>query len=114
MIAHLSRGEALVDVLVVGDRVHELVVGRSLGTLDQALELLATVERGPPLRAETLLRGLEPHLALLSTVLVISKAAGEERSLLERSIRDRGAACTSIIVDDALAAAIRKGEPVAW
>lgn len=114
VLAHLSRGEALVDVLVVGDRVHELVLGRSLGYLDQALELLASVQRGPPLRASALLRRLDPHLALLSMVFVISKAAGEERSALERSIRDRGAVCTSITVDDALAAAIRKGEPIAW
>src|SRR5690606_26014556 len=63
VIAHLSRGEALVDVLVVGDRVHELLVGRSLGYLDQALELLATVERGPRFRADDLLRQLHPHLA---------------------------------------------------
>ncbi len=114
VIAHLSRGEALVDVLVVGDRVHELVVGRSLGTLDQALELLATVERGPPLRAGALLRRLEPHLPLLSTVFVLSKATGEERTLLERSIRDRGPVCTSITIDDALAAAVARREAVSW
>jgi uncharacterized protein (DUF58 family) len=114
VIAFLSRGEALVDVLVVGDRIHELVLGRSLGYLDQALELLATVERGPKLRATELLRRLDPHLALLSTVFVINASLDEERSILERSIKGRGAACTSITVDDALVEAIKKREALAW
>lgn len=114
VIAFLSRGEALVDVLVVGDRIHELVLGRSLGYLDQALELLATVERGPRLQAGELLRRLDPHLAQLSTVFVINVSADEERRILERSIKGRGAACTSITVDDALVAAIKNREPLAW
>lgn len=114
VIAFLSGGEALVDVLVVGDRVHELVLGRSLGYLDQALELLATVERGPKLKATELLRRLDPHLALLSTVFVINASSDPERSVLERSIRDRGAACTSITIDDTILTAIQKREPLAW
>lgn len=114
VIAHLSRGEALVDVLVVGDRVHELILGRSLGYLDQALELLATVERGPKLRAGDLLRRIDPHLAKLSTVFVITTGTDAERHLLVRAIENRGALCSSITVDETLAKAIRKGEPVAW
>ena len=114
VIAHLSRGEALVDVIVVGDRVHEMLLGRSLGYLDQALELLATVERGPKLRAVDLLRRIDAHLAKLSTVFVITTANDTERNLLVRSIENRGAVCSSITVDESLAKAIRKGEPVAW
>lgn len=114
VIAFLSRGEALVDVLVVGDRVHELLLGRSLGYLDQALELLATVERGPKLNAAQLLRRLDPHLAQLSTVFVINTSSDAERDILERSIRGRGAACTSMTVDDTIMEAIRKKEALAW
>lgn len=69
VIAHLSRGEALVDVLVVGDAVHELLVGRSLGTLDQALELLATASS-----ATTALPALARGGAML--VLVVSVLIG--------------------------------------
>src|SRR6185437_10313511 len=43
-VAFLSRGEALIDLLVVGERVHDLTIGRHLGFLDQALDLLACVE----------------------------------------------------------------------
>jgi uncharacterized protein (DUF58 family) len=116
VIAHLSRGEALIDVLVVGDIVHELTVGRSLGRLDQALELLAAVERGPKLDASRLVTRLEPHLAQLSAVFAIlpAGAADSEQKLLERKLRDHGLTCTSLVVDGELARAIGAKEPVAW
>ncbi|MCW5837182.1 MAG: DUF58 domain-containing protein [Labilithrix sp.] len=116
VIAHLSRGEALIDVLVVGEAVHDLTVGRSLGWLDQALELLAAVEAGPELDARRLVARLEPHLAQLSTVIAIvpSAPAGSEQERLERELRDRGLVCAALVVDDRLAAAIRGGEALAW
>jgi uncharacterized protein (DUF58 family) len=115
VIAHLSHGEALIDVLVVGDAVHELTLGRSLGRLDQALELLASVERGPPLDATKLGARLEPHLAQLSSVVVLTTgAARDEQKLLERKLRDHGLTSTAIAVDEGLAKAIREREPLAW
>ena len=116
VVGHLSRGEALIDVLVVGDEVHPLTVGRSLGRLDQALELLAAVERSPKLDAETLVRRLEPHLAQLSAVFAIlpETTDEEEGRLLERKLRAHGLAYTPLVVDRALAKAIRAREPLAW
>ena len=114
VIAHLSRGEALVDVLVVGDAVHELTLGRSLGTLDQALELLATVERGPSLSAPQLLGRLEPYLGRLSTVVVIALAEGAERTALQRGITGRGIACTTLLVDAELTKKIGERTELAW
>jgi uncharacterized protein (DUF58 family) len=114
VIAHLSRGEALVDVLVVGDKVHELTVGRSLGYLDQALDMLATVERGPKLRAAELMRRLEPHLDRLSSVVVIALAEGEERKAVQHGIEGRGIVCSTIVVNDALVRAIQAKEALAW
>jgi uncharacterized protein (DUF58 family) len=113
IIAHLARGEALVDVLVVGDRVHELTLGRSLGYLDQALDMLATVERGPPLRAEDVSRRLRPYLDRLSSVVVISLAGGE-RMMVEKTIEARGVRCTTIVLDDTLLRAIANREALSW
>lgn len=116
VVAHLSRGEALIDVLVVGYVIHELTLGRSLGRLEQALELLAEVEAGPMLEAERLTRRLDPHLALLSTVIVIipdGEVSAEQRAL-ERKLRDRGLACTLLLVDETVRRAIRSREPLAW
>jgi uncharacterized protein (DUF58 family) len=112
VVARLSRGEALIDVLVVGDEVHELTLGRSLGWLDQALELLASVERGPPLDAARLVHRLEPHLARLSAVVAIVAGDGEalEQADLERRIRDHGVACTRIVVDAKLARSVQAKE----
>jgi uncharacterized protein (DUF58 family) len=114
VVAHLSHGEALVDVLVVGDSVHELTLGRSLGTLDQALELLATVERGPPLSAPQLLGRLQPYVDRLSAVVLIAVAHGAERTALERGITARGITCTTLLVDDELAAKIRDKRELSW
>jgi uncharacterized protein (DUF58 family) len=114
VIAHLSRGEALVDVLVVGDKVHELTVGRSLGYLDQALDMLATVERGPKLRAADLLRRLEPHLDRLSSVVVIALEESEEQKAVQRSIEGRGIVCSTIKVDAELVRALSAKEALSW
>jgi uncharacterized protein (DUF58 family) len=114
VIAHLSRGEALVDVLVVGDKVHELTVGRSLGYLDQALDMLATVERGPKLRAADLLRRLEPHLDRLSSVVVIALEEGEEQKAVQRGIEGRGIVCSTIEVDAELVRALKAKEALSW
>jgi uncharacterized protein (DUF58 family) len=121
VVAHLSRGEALIDVLVVGDVIHELTVGRSLGRLDQALELLSAVERTAKLDAARLVTRLEPHLAQLSAVFVILPTSGKgdtstesEQKLLERKLDAHGLACTPLLVDDELARAIRAKEPLSW
>ena len=114
VIARLCRGEALIDVLVVGDVIHELTVGRSLGHLDQALELLAAVEQGPPLRASSLMKELEPHLAQISAVFAIVSPDAAEKHRLEERLRERGLACTTIVVDDRLAGAVASKEALSW
>jgi uncharacterized protein (DUF58 family) len=115
VIAHLSRGEALIDVLVVGDTVHELTLGRSLGCLDQALELLSSVERGPVLDASKLVTRLEPHLAQLSSVIaILAGAASTEHRRLEEKLRAHGLTCTLLVVDDKVAKAIAQGEALSW
>jgi uncharacterized protein (DUF58 family) len=96
IVAHLSRGEALIDLLVVGDRVHELTLGRSLGSLEQALDLLACVEPGPQVDDDALVRRLAPHLSRLSCVVVVSLAA-DDGALAER-VRGHGVSCAVVAV----------------
>lgn len=113
VIAHLARGETLVDVLVVGDRVHELTLGRSLGSLDQALELLATVERGPKLDAAGLLRRLDPFLGRLSSVIMIAMEKGGEREAVEREILAKGIVAKTVHLDAELERDIRERKEIA-
>ena len=98
VVAYLSRGEALIDLLVVGSRVHELTIGRSLGFLDQALDLLACVEpeRRRP-EPEVLVARLGEHLARLSCVIVV--AATWDGGRLAERIRGCGVGCVTLVVE---------------
>ena len=97
VVAHLARGEALIDLLVAGDRVHDLTLGRHLGFLEQALDLLACVEaRAKPLAADAVLSVLSPHLPRLSCVIVVT-STWDDGALAER-IRGFGVGCTTLVV----------------
>ena len=119
VVAHLSRGEALLDLLVVGGEVHPLTVGRSLGFLEQALDHLACVRDGPAFAAEPLLASLEPFLSRLSAVVVVALRWDDGRRRLADELARRGAAVAAPGVgeggDGATAvpvAAIVAGEPL--
>ena len=99
VVAHFSRGEALIDLLVVGEHIHELTLGRSLGFLEQALDLLACVEPGPPLEPERLVARLSAHLGRLSCVVVVALAADRARADLAEGIRRGGVGCRVLVVD---------------
>jgi uncharacterized protein (DUF58 family) len=111
VVACLSRGEALIDLLVVGDRVHDLTIGRNLGFLEQALDLLACVERDPSkIDADALMARLTPHLHRLSCVIVIA-SAWDDGALAER-IRGAGAGCATLIVAEKPSASAPRGRDV--
>ena len=96
VIAHLSRGEALIDLLVVGGELHDLTIGRHLGFLEQALDLLACVEPArDPVTADELIARLAPHLSRLSCVIVVT--ATHDAELAER-IRGHGVGCTTLVI----------------
>jgi uncharacterized protein (DUF58 family) len=100
VVARLSRGEALIDLLVVGDSVHSLTIGRSLGFLDQALDLLACVEAGAAPTMEALWEKLSPHLPRLSCVVVVALAWDPARRALVDRIRGLGVGCVTILVTE--------------
>jgi uncharacterized protein (DUF58 family) len=103
VVAHLSRGEALIDLLVVGDRVHDLTLGRSLGFLEQALDLLACVEAGKRatkktqhLDREALLGRISVHLPRISCIVVV--ALDDDRGAFAERIRGYGVGCVTLHV----------------
>lgn len=116
VIAYLSHSDSLIDVLVVGQTVHELVLGRSLGRLDQALELLSATEGKRALDTDRILPRLEPHLDEISSMILIAPVGGDdgERSRLEARLRARGLTVTTLVVDAELATSIRAKEPLGW
>lgn len=100
VVASLSRGEALIDLLVVGEDIHSLTLGRSLGFLDQALDLLACVEPGTAVAPDALLQRLRSHLPRLSSIVFISLAWDEPRRELAERIRGYGVGCSVIVIAD--------------
>lgn len=97
VVASLSRGEALIDLLVVGGDLHDLTIGRHLGFLEQALDLLALATPARrPLSPDDLLSRLSPHLGRLSCVIEIRTS--RDPSFAER-VRARGVACATLVVE---------------
>ena len=100
VVAHLSRGEALIDLLVVGDRVHRLTLGRNLGFLEQALDLLACVEPAPALDLTTLEARLDPFFARLSCVVFVCLSWDAARAAFARRVSGRGVGCRVLLLSD--------------
>jgi uncharacterized protein (DUF58 family) len=94
VVAHLARGEAIIDLLVAGERVHDLTLGRNVGFLEQALELLACFEHGSPGEPSAdpapLLARIAPHLGRLSSVVVVDGGSARAAAIAEYA-RARGA-----------------------
>jgi uncharacterized protein (DUF58 family) len=121
VVAHLGRGEALVDLLVVGDETHALTLGRSLGRLEQALDLLACAAPRP-LDPARLLERLRPFLDRLSCVVLIWLSFDGPRAAVTQALGQR-VACRTLVVGDEPAAggpavttlqpgAVARGEPL--
>jgi uncharacterized protein (DUF58 family) len=98
VVAHLSRGEALIDLLVAGDQLHSLTVGRSLGFLEQVLDLLAAVSPGSPPDPDLLLERLASHLPRLSSAVFVVLAWDAPRRAVAERIRGFGVGCTVLLV----------------
>jgi uncharacterized protein (DUF58 family) len=100
VIANLCEGEALVDVLVVGEYARRLPSGRGLALLDQAMDVLAVAEPGRPFSAAATVAHLRPHLDRLSSIVLIALAWDDARTALAAAIRARGASCRVLVVGD--------------
>jgi uncharacterized protein (DUF58 family) len=98
IVAFFTRGEALIDLLVVGERLHRMTLGRSLGFLDQALDLLAAVEPTDRFDAGKVEELLRPHLSRLSAVVVVALVEDLERRALVDHIAGHGTGCRAFVV----------------
>ncbi|MBW2457071.1 MAG: DUF58 domain-containing protein [Deltaproteobacteria bacterium] len=102
VVARLTRGEALIDLLVLGEQIHSLTFGRALGNLDQALDVLACAEPGAKLAGDDLLTRLLPYLARLSCIVIVTQSTDPSRLALADAIERRGVACRVLRVHDDL------------
>jgi uncharacterized protein (DUF58 family) len=100
VVARLCGGEALVDVLVAGQHAERLSLGRSLGSLDQALDVLAAVRADGGFAASKLLSLLAPHLSRLSSIVFVAITWNEARAAFVSTLEARGLRCVVLVVGD--------------
>jgi uncharacterized protein (DUF58 family) len=104
IVARLCEGEALVDVLVTGDRTERLSLGRHTVSLERALDMLATLQRSPGFDGERLHGQLRPHLDGLSCVLLVALGWDETRSGFLARLEARGVATLAYLLSEQPAA----------
>lgn len=104
----LGRDDTLVDLVIVGGRLHELNAhgGPGADLLGPTLDVLACVDAGPPLDPDAVLAALGPHAARLSAALVLTVSPSETHRALGARLRALGIASRTLAVYDA-----RKARP---
>jgi len=89
---HFSRREEVVDVLAAGPDLYEVSTGRSLGSLDNVLEVLACLEPCPAAPFEGLRPALFERLERLTTVVAVMLDWDEPREAFVRQLQALGVA----------------------
>jgi hypothetical protein len=100
IIARLCRGEALVDVLVTGDRAERLSLGRNRASLERALDVLGAVQPAASFASDSLLGQLGPHLAQLSSVVLVALDWDETRAAFVAAIEAQAVSVVVFVVGD--------------
>jgi uncharacterized protein (DUF58 family) len=97
---HFSRSEEVVDILAAGPELHEVSAGRSLGYLDNVLDVLAGLEpsSGPPF--ESIGPALLERLERFTTVVAVMLEWDAPREAFLRQLRALGVATQVFLVHD--------------
>jgi len=95
---HFSRSEYIVDILAAGPDVYEVSAGRSLGYLDNILDVLACLEPCREAPFATIGPALFERLAQTSTVVAILQDWDETRERFLRQVEGLGTAVRAIVV----------------
>jgi uncharacterized protein (DUF58 family) len=101
IIARSSQGESLVELIVLGKTMHTATLGRSTGTLDQALELLACVEPEAAFDGDAVSALVIPRLPRLSCLVFVALRWDDARRTFAEGVSAMGTACSSLVVTDA-------------
>ena len=100
IIARLCRGEALVDVLVTGERAERLSLGRNLASLERALDVLGAVQPAASFAGDRLLGQIGPHLARLSAVVLVALDWDEARAAFVAALEAQAVSVVVFVVGD--------------
>jgi len=99
LIARPRNAESLLDLVFVGDRVHRLTAGRSLGSNDMLLRVLATLV---PTNADSigpLLTTLERHADQVASIIAIFLCWDDARRKAVQRLLARGIRPTVLVLE---------------
>ena len=97
---HFSRSEEVVDILAAGPDLYEVSTGRSLGYLDNVLDVLACLEPSPAPPFESIGPLLFARLERLTTVVAVMLEWDEPREAFVRQLRALGVAVRVFLVHE--------------
>lgn len=97
---HFSRSDEIVDILAAGPDLYEVSTGRSLGYLDNVLDVLACLEPSPAPPFETIAPPLFERLEQLTTVVAVMLDWDDAREAFLRRVRAMGVALRVLLVHE--------------
>jgi uncharacterized protein (DUF58 family) len=97
---HFSRSDEVVDILAAGPDLYEVSTGRSLGYLDNVLDVLACLEPSPAPPFESIGPRLFDRLQRLTTVVAVMLEWDEAREAFLHRVRAMGVAVRVLLVHE--------------
>jgi uncharacterized protein (DUF58 family) len=97
---HFSRSEEVVDILAAGPDLYEVSTGRSLGYLDNVLDVLACLEPSSAPPFEAIGPVLVERLERLTTVVAVMLEWDAARESFLRQLRAMGVATRIVLVHE--------------
>ncbi len=97
---HFGRSEEVVDILAAGPDLYEISTGRSLGYLDNVLDVLACLEPSPAPPFEAIGPPLFERLERLTTVVAVMLEWDEARERFLRRVRAMGVAVHVLLIHE--------------
>jgi uncharacterized protein (DUF58 family) len=97
---HFSRTDEVVDILAAGPDLYEVSTGRSLGYLDNVLDVLACLEPSPAPPFESIGPPLFERLERLTTVVAVMLEWDDAREAFLRRVRAMGVAVRVLLVHE--------------
>jgi uncharacterized protein (DUF58 family) len=97
---HFSRSEEVVDILAAGPDLYEVSTGRSLGYLDNVLDVLACLEPSPAPPFESIGPALFERLERLTTLVAVMLEWDDTREAFLRHVRAMGVAVRILLVHE--------------
>ena len=96
----MNRSDYLVDILAAGPNLYHLLAGRGLASLDQMLDILASVESTEQSPWETLAPAIEANLERITSVICLFLDWDESRRAFAETIQSGGGAVKIIVLRD--------------